>query len=119
MPFELAPLRPLIGGVMMPDEGQKQAAGRPVDDQAKVRADPHRPEILVGGAVGNSGDTICFVRFEKRRGAKPAKDYDGVASVQLPSEKCAIRDTHHSRTSDRRGLIECAVTKIAEGECLP
>jgi hypothetical protein len=51
MPFDLAPLGPRIGGVVVPDIADKQARRRPVHDQSDIVIDAHRPEIRVAGPI--------------------------------------------------------------------
>jgi len=51
MPFDLAPLGPGIGGVVVGDIAEEQATRRPVDDHPEVVIDAHRPEIRITRAV--------------------------------------------------------------------
>jgi len=47
MGFQLAPLCPVVGLVVMINITQEQAIGSFVDDQPNIAAHPYRPEILV------------------------------------------------------------------------
>lgn len=49
--FQLAPLGPLIGLVVVIDIAEQQTASGLVDDQTNVTADTHRPEVRVFGSV--------------------------------------------------------------------
>ena len=49
--FQLVPLCPLIGFNAVIDVAKQQAVARLVNDDAKVAADPHRPEILAPGVA--------------------------------------------------------------------
>jgi len=50
MPFDLAPLGPSEGFVMVVDIDQQQARCRAMDDQADVGVDAGRPEVWVSRA---------------------------------------------------------------------
>ena len=47
MGFQLPPLGPVVGFVMVTHEAEQQAALRSVNDEPDVRAHAHRPEVLV------------------------------------------------------------------------
>jgi hypothetical protein len=51
MGFQFPPFGPVVGVVVMADVTQKKAFVRPMNDQPKIAADPHRPEMLVLGLV--------------------------------------------------------------------
>ena len=51
MTFDLAPLSPFVGGVMMIDVGQQETGRGAVDNHPDVRAYADRPEILILGAI--------------------------------------------------------------------
>src|SRR5215472_16360962 len=71
MPFDLAPLGPRIGGVVVPDVAEKQACRGPVHDQSDVVIDPHRPEIQVAGPIepmeAEAGTREVQLQIKRRR----------------------------------------------------
>jgi hypothetical protein len=49
--LQLPPLGPRVRVVVMPDVAKQQARPRAVYDQPQVPVHPHRPEVLVTGAI--------------------------------------------------------------------
>ena len=51
MAFQLAPLGPAVGVVVVADIAQQQATVGPMDDEPEIPTGSHRPEIRVTGPV--------------------------------------------------------------------
>ena len=83
MRFQFAPLRPVIGLVVVIDVAEQQARLAPVNDQPDVAAHPHRPEILVLRLVelveAHAGIGRIELQVERRR-------LDGLALARQPGE---------------------------------
>ena len=99
--FQLAPLGPLIGLVVVIHVAKQQTAGGLVHDQANVAADTHRPEARVFGAIklvkavplaagvqlqlkgGGLGQLLLFARQARQAGGEGVGDAEVHQTVSV------------------------------------